>query len=401
MTAWRETTLGELEVESGGTIQTGPFGSQLHASDYSAAGVPVVMPTNIRDLRISEEGIARVSPDHVDRLARHKLQTGDIVYSRRGDVEKCALVRASQSGWLCGTGCLLVRVGGASVDPQFLAYWLSLPSTRAWISAHAVGATMPNLNTELLREVPVRLPTIDRQRAIAATLGALDDKIESNRRLAAGISDLMEARIEQALHGDRRTLPVSDLGTFVNGGAYTKGASGAGRLVIRIAELNKGPGPSTVYNDIDVPEDKTARFGDILMSWSGSLGVYRWTREEAIINQHIFKVIPGAYPAWLVFDRLNAAIEVFRGIAKDKATTMGHIQRSHLETTFVDVPTDSAIKVLDNELSPLWDRLLVAERESLILADLRDTLLPALLSGTIRVFDENDSMTGAEVEGEG
>lgn len=92
MTNWRQTTLGELEIESVGTIQTGPFGSQLHASDYSEVGVPVVMPTNIRDLRISESGIARVSSDHVERLARHRLRPGDIVYSRRGDVEKCALV---------------------------------------------------------------------------------------------------------------------------------------------------------------------------------------------------------------------------------------------------------------------------------------------------------------------
>ena len=281
-------------------------------------------------------------------------------------------------------------------DPKFVYYWFLAND----LSRFNSGSVQPMLNRNYIADVEVLRPPVQEQQAIAGTLGDLDAKIESNRRLAAGISDLMEARIEQALHEDRRKLPVSNLGAFVNGGAYTKGASGAGRIVIRIAELNKGLGPSTVYNDIDVPEDKTARSGDILMSWSGSLGVYRWTRDEAIINQHIFKVIPGAYPAWLVFDRLNAAIEVFRGIAKDKATTMGHIQRSHLETTFVDVPTDSAIKVLDNDLGPLWDRLLLAERESLKLADLRETLLPALLSGTIRVCDENDSMTGAEDEGE-
>ncbi len=161
---WREVTLGTLEAESHGVIQTGPFGSQLHASDYSADGTPVVMPTNIRDLRIWTDGIARVSDEHVERLARHRLRAGDIVYSRRGDVEKCALVTDDQAGWLCGTGCLLVRVQGPTVDARCLAYLLSLPSTRAWISQHAVGATMPNLNTGILREVPVVLPLIGEQR---------------------------------------------------------------------------------------------------------------------------------------------------------------------------------------------------------------------------------------------
>jgi len=166
---WREVTLGMLEAESRGVIQTGPFGSQLHASDYSCFGTPVVMPTNIRDLRISTNGIVRVSDEHVERLARHRLRTDDIVYSRRGDVEKCALVTDNQEGWLCGTGCLLVRVQGPTVDTRCLAYLLSLPSTRAWISQHAVGATMPNLNTDVLREVPVVLPLIQDQRGIAAT----------------------------------------------------------------------------------------------------------------------------------------------------------------------------------------------------------------------------------------
>src|SRR2546429_286201 len=80
--------------------------------------------------------------------------------------------------------------------------------------------------------------------------------------------------------------PVSSLATFVNGGAYTNGATGSGRIVIRIAELNRGTGPSTVYNDIDVPDDRTARTGDLLMAWSGSLGVYVWLGPEAIVNQH-------------------------------------------------------------------------------------------------------------------
>jgi type I restriction enzyme S subunit len=113
--------------------------------------------------------------------------------------------------------------------------------------------------------------------------------------------------------------------------------------------------------------------------------VYRWVLDEAIINQHIFKVLPKNYPAWLVFDRLDAVIHIFQSIAKDKATTMGHIQRGHLESTQVEIPVADEIPKLDYELAPLWGRLLVAEQEMVRLAAIRDVVLPELLSGRIRV----------------
>jgi type I restriction enzyme S subunit len=106
---WRETTLGEVSDQVGGIIQTGPFGSQLHESDYSTEGIPVVMPKDIIEGQIVTDSIARVSPSHVERLSRHKLRSGDIVYGRRGDIGRQALIRREQEGWLCGTGCLRLR----------------------------------------------------------------------------------------------------------------------------------------------------------------------------------------------------------------------------------------------------------------------------------------------------
>lgn len=246
---------------------------------------------------------------------------------------------------------------------------------------------MPNLNTSVLREVPLSIPAFATQRAITATLGALDDKIESNRRVVRLVPELIRASVELELARSHQLVPVSRLARYVNGGAYTKDATGTGRMVLRIAELNKGPGSSTVYNDIDVPDDRLARPGDLLMSWSGSLGVYRWFREEAIVNQHIFKVIPDGYPDWLVFDRLSATMPVFLGHAADKATTMGHIQRGHLDTTEVSMPPAAQIERLDRTLGPLWKRMLSCEQEIIKLEVLRDALLPELLSGRIRVAD--------------
>lgn len=272
------------------------------------------------------------------------------------------------------------------LDPLFLAYALRARTPDVLDMVDEAGHGTGRLQTDRLYSLEIPFPEgLDEQRAIAATLSALDDKIESNRRVAEAIPSLIRAKVDEALADSIDELAVARLANFVNGGAYTKDATGSGRIVIRIADLNSGPGPSTVYNELEVPEDKTACPGDILMSWSGSLGVYRWARDEAIVNQHIFKVIPSNYPSWLVFDRLDHVISVFQGIAKDKATTMGHIQRGHLESTVIAVPTQSAIEQLDLTLSHLWERHLVAEQEIFALQRLRDALLPELLSGRIRV----------------
>ena len=153
---WNSTTLGQICKAQGGAIQTGPFGSQLHTADYKDVGVPVVMPTNIGDGGIVLDGIARIDQTDVERLSQHKLKLGDIVFSRRGDVTKNALVREHEVGFFCGTGCLKVRLGEESIaSAKFISHCLRLPEIKDWLIRHAVGATMPNLNTGILSAVPI------------------------------------------------------------------------------------------------------------------------------------------------------------------------------------------------------------------------------------------------------
>jgi type I restriction enzyme S subunit len=182
MAVWRETTLGEVCDEVDGIIQTGPFGSQLHESDYSPEGIPVVMPKDIIEGRIATDSVARVSPEHVERLSRHKLRKGDIVYGRRGDIGRQALIRPEQEGWMCGTGCLRLSFGESVLDPLFLHYYLRQDDVVSWITNQAVGATMPNLNTGILRTVPVRFPPLPVQRRIAGILSAYDELMENSQR---------------------------------------------------------------------------------------------------------------------------------------------------------------------------------------------------------------------------
>jgi type I restriction enzyme, S subunit len=295
------------------------------------------------------------------------------------------------SGRLTQDTVKLVFQNTSSDDAGYLYWLLRTPQYRAYCRGHATGSAVVALSRRDFLAFPVPQLNSFRQQLVAL-LDALENKMESNRRLAAIVPPLINTRVEAIHDNTWESMPVSSLASFVNGGAYTKGATGTGRMVIRIAELNSGPGLSTVYNDLDVPDEKLARPGDILMSWSGSLGLYRWVRDEAIINQHIFKVITDKYPAWLVHDRLLQVMPIFQSIAKDKATTMGHIQRGHLERTTVEMPPSEVIERLDQAIAPLWNRLLVAEREVLKLTAFRDALLPELLSDRPNVAEAREAL---------
>ncbi len=189
MKAWQKHRLGDVVDEGGGSIQTGPFGSQLHASDYVAEGIPCIMPANMKNNRVDVSGIARISEHDANRLKRHIVKTGDIVYSRRGDVTQKALIRENENGFFCGTGCLLLRPG-KKIDPAFLTYYFSTKTYQSWIASQAVGATMPNLNTGILNRVSFCAPDKDDQERIASVLTALDAKIELNNRINAELEGL-------------------------------------------------------------------------------------------------------------------------------------------------------------------------------------------------------------------
>ena len=374
-----------------GLIQTGPFGSQLHMSDYTATGVPVIMPTNIGDGRVDAAGLMRTSEDKARTLSRHMVRPGDIVYSRRGDITKRALIRSNEVGWLCGTGCLLVRPS-KRVHRRWLSYWLAQPDIHRWLRNHAVGATMLNLNTGILGQVPVSLPPLEEQERIAGVLGAFDDLIEANRRLADQLDEVRVARVSAALAESTFETRLSDIAAFVNGRNFTKGADGVGRPVIRTPEVRSGPGGNTVWNSVEADDDRIASAGDILFVWSGTLMVNRWLYTDGLVNQHVFKVIPHEVPAWYVYALIEAQLTWFLGLAKDKATTMGHIQRAHLEEPVIGL-NDAAVQRLSAVVEPIWSGALELRREAQDLARQRDDLLPLLMSGEVRVRDAEDAIS--------
>ncbi|NLA34295.1 MAG: restriction endonuclease subunit S [Actinobacteria bacterium] len=394
MGEWIHTTLGDLLSQTGGSIKTGPFGTVLKAAEYSTAGVPVISvgEVGVGSLRVDER-TPRVSEAITTRLPEYVLRHGDIVFGRKGAVDRSAWVREQEDGYFLGSDGIRVRVDDG-VSSRFMSYQFRSDATRTWLGQHASGTTMLSLSQAVLERVPVIVPGLQGQLAIAAVLGCFDDKIAANERLIGRADELSWALWFEAL---TRGLSVrlSSLAEFVNGRAFTKGASGTGRVVVRIAELNSGIGSSTVRSDIDVPDENLARPGDLLFAWSGSLTVARWYRPEAIVNQHIFKVIPRlGYPMWLVNQAVRSKLADFKAIASGKATTMGHIQRRHLDE-FVLIPRPEAVAALDSRMSALWSAALSAEMENLKLARTRDELLPLLMSGKVSVTDAEAIAEGA------
>jgi type I restriction enzyme, S subunit len=206
---WELSTLADVVNRSSGSIQTGPFGSQLHASDYVDDGVPVVMPKDIQGRTVNPDTVARTTQENVERLARHKLKSGDIVFSRRGDVERHALITTNEIGWLCGTGCLLVRPGPKWPSPTFLSMLLDAPQARTWLVQHAVGATMPNLNTGILGSVPVVVPPPSVLLAFEQVVGTLELRRSENTATAQTLTTLRDTLLPRLISGQLR-LPEAE-----------------------------------------------------------------------------------------------------------------------------------------------------------------------------------------------
>ena len=179
---WAVLTLGQIAD----SFRTGPFGSMLHQSDYVEGGIPVINPVHMRGGEIVEDPNRTVSAAVADRLSSYRLGLHDLVFSRRGELGRCALVRGRETNWLCGTGSIRVRIVYGYMEPEFLIQALQARWVGEYLSLVSVGATMANLNTAILKGVPVPVPPIQEQRDLLALIGqrrrSVDEIIAHTRR---------------------------------------------------------------------------------------------------------------------------------------------------------------------------------------------------------------------------
>jgi type I restriction enzyme S subunit len=185
---WVWCRLGEAILE----VQTGPFGSTLHKSDYVEKGIPVVNPANIQDGTIVALPQMTVSVETRQRLRRYVLQKGDIVMGRRGEMGRCALVSEREEGWLCGSGSFVLKTS-SEISHEYLVRLIRSPMSRAYLSGGSVGTTMSNLNHGILNKMVIALPPLAEQRRIVA-------KVDQLLRLC----DELEARLRQGHEQGRR-----------------------------------------------------------------------------------------------------------------------------------------------------------------------------------------------------
>jgi type I restriction enzyme S subunit len=176
---WQAVRISQILVE----LQTGPFGSSLHQSDYQKGGIPVINPASIKNERLVPIDRMAVGPATLKRLATFKLRAGDIVMARRGEMGRCAVVTELEEGWLCGTGSLILRLPSC-LCARFFVFLIGSPFVREYLGGSAVGATMQNLNQSILLNLIVGLPPLAEQHRIVAKvdeLMALCDRLEAAR----------------------------------------------------------------------------------------------------------------------------------------------------------------------------------------------------------------------------
>lgn len=391
MKGWRECTLGDIA-----DIQTGPFGSQLHASDYKADGTPLIMPSNIGNhLNIIEGGIAKIAAEDVERLSRYVVEENDIVYSRRGDVEKCAFISKEQKGWLCGTGCLRVRFVDSEIYPRYYAYQLSTDAIKGWISGHAIGSTMLNLNSLTLQQVPLVRPPLPEQKAIAAVLSSLDDKIDLLHRQNATLEAMAEALFSHLFLSSGEIQKLSPIVDWISFNPKRILDKGCVSPYLEMSNVNTTTFHPSIFVHKSFSSGMKFINGDTLMARitpclengktcfvtflnNDEIG---WGSTEYIVMRPISSLHP-------FFAYCLAKTHDFRTFAENCLTGSSGRQRvdsKHLKQYEIVAPTEQSITKFNQLASSVVPKLHNNFNQIRTLEKLRDTLLPKLMSGEVRV----------------
>lgn len=312
--------------------------------------------------------------------------------------------------------------------PEF--YYYLLKANTEYIQNMGSGSTFKEISGKVVKELSFVVPEYQEQKRIAGVLGAFDDKIELLQKqnttlenmakalfkswfvdfdvvhakqqgqpkaevmreyhLTEEMYDLFPSSFEDSSLGPIPTgwqvKPLSQIATFLNGLALQKYSTN-NKInflpVIKIAELRNGLSASSDKASCDIPAEYIVFNGDILFSWSGSLMVKIWSGPKGALNQHLFKVSSLDYPKWFYYMWIKEYLPFFQEIAADKATTMGHIQRKHLDQALVCIPQN--LNIYTRYFAKLIDKQILNNKQIQTLTEMRDALLPRLISGKIRV----------------
>ena len=388
MSEWKKVKLGEISQ----TIQTGPFGSQLHQSDYSIIGIPVVMPKDIIAGNIEEASIARVEQHHIDRLSRHMISYGDILYARRGDVGKCAFTKQNQEGWLCGTGCLRVTINPDMANPKFVFFQLQKQETLGWITNHAIGSTMLNLNTTILSNAPVEIPSLRIQNRIVEILSRYDSLIENYQKQIKLLEEAAQ-RLYKEWFVDLR-FPGHENTKIVDGVPEGWERKKVGELIAKVPRTKQIPTKDYQKEGaipiIDQSRDYIAGYTDDMESKVELNEPYIVFGDHTRILKYVpFPFAKGADGTQLIMSNnldLMPQCLLFTSLVNVDLSNYSYARHfKYLKEEIISVPTASTANVFSKHVGKWYAKIQQNRYQLRLLTEARDRLLPKLMSGEITV----------------
>ncbi len=389
MSEWKTYKLCEVA-----NLSTGfPFDGHKYAKE----GQRVVRGDNVTigELRWDTDKDKRWNEPFA-RAEEFSLREGDIVIGMDGSRvgRNRAQIKADDLPLLLPQRVACVRHNEKSLQ-KFLYYQIFSKNFENYIKSVHTGTSIPHVSLKQIGDFSFQVPDLSTQRRIAGILGSLDDKIELNRRINANLEAQAQALFRSWFVdndnqlGNYQTKSLTDIAQYLNGLAMQKFPPESiqnSLPVLKIKELGQGLcDASSDRCSTSIKPEYVINDGDVIFSWSGTLLVDVWCGGKCGLNQHLFKVTSDNYPKWFIFYWTKHHLDKFIRIAKDKAVTMGHIKRCDLESSEVKVPEKPILEYLDKIFTPIFDSMIAHRIENRKLSALRDTLLPKLMAGEIKI----------------
>lgn len=378
--------LGDIctKIGSGAT----PRGGQ---ESYKSSGIPIIRSQNVLDWSFKDDGLAYIDGVQADALANVEVLPGDVLLNITGDsVARACMVPTEQTPARVNQHVAIVRHGDRLSPTYLLAFLQSIKPHL--LSLASSGATRKALTKAMIENIEIELPDIETQNRISWLIDCIQQKIMLNARTNGYLEELLDAEFaEMQAEADDTWKDASllDIANYKNGLAMQKfrpQPGDKGLPVLKIRELGQGEcGPDAEWCSSDIEDSVHVRDGDLIFSWSGTLMLNFWAGGDAGLNQHLFKVTSDKYPCWFYYMWTKHHMRRFIAMAKDRATTMGHIKRSALANAAVKIPSSDVLCSQTKAMQPLIDEIVGLKIQSRKLANLRDALLPKLMSGEIDV----------------
>lgn len=401
------------------SVQTGPFGSQLHKKDYVDDGIPIITVEHLGENKILHQNLPRVGEDDYNRLSKYHLQTDDIVFSRVGSVDRRALVSKSEHGWMFSGRCLRVRVTDSLVNPKYLSYLFGTQSFKEYIRSIAVGATMPSINTKILSDIEVDIPSLDLQNKVVDILYKIDLKIWNNENLINSLEQISQTLYKRWFidfeFPNEEGLPYrvsggkmveSELGEmpedwsveylsssteFLSGGTpKTKEPSYWNGDIPFFTPKDVGSSPYTTNTEKTITDLGLSKCNSklypkniVFITARGTVGKVALANRDMAMNQSCFALKSKLDTQFFLYGMIQMLLrEIIQGA---NGAVFNAINLTDLNRLQVKMPTNELIRSYEELVKPLFDQMSELEFENIKLQNIRDSLLPRLLSGEIEI----------------